>query len=39
MSMENHDGILMGKLQICPPELSGNPSSSLIVAKQDELAK
>jgi hypothetical protein len=28
----------MGKL-ICPPELSGNPTSSHLAAKQEELAK
>jgi hypothetical protein len=39
MCTENHGGIIsMGKL-IHPPELSGNPTSSHLVAKQEELAK
>jgi hypothetical protein len=40
MTMENHGGtILMGeKLLICQPELSSNPASSNLVAKQGELA-
>jgi hypothetical protein len=29
----------MGTLLICPPELSGNPTTSHLVAKQEELAK
>jgi hypothetical protein len=28
-----------GKLQICPPELPGKPTSSHLVAKREELAK
>jgi hypothetical protein len=28
-----------GKLLICPPELSGNPTSNQLVAKQDEVVK
>jgi hypothetical protein len=31
--------ISKGKLFICPPELSGNPTSGHQVAKQEELAK
>jgi hypothetical protein len=40
MSMEIHAGMIsVGKLLICPPELSGNPTSSYLVAKQEELVK
>jgi hypothetical protein len=27
------------KLLICPPELSGNPTNSHLIAKQDKLVK
>jgi hypothetical protein len=30
-------GVNKGKLMIHPPELSGNPTSSQLVAKQEEL--
>jgi hypothetical protein len=33
------NGINRGKLLICPPELSGNPTSSHLVANQEELGK
>jgi hypothetical protein len=40
MRMENHGGmILTGKLLTCLPQLSVNPASSHLVAKQEELAK
>jgi hypothetical protein len=38
--MENHSGmILTGENSIHPPELSGNPTNSHLVAKQEELEK
>jgi hypothetical protein len=38
--MENHGGmILAGENIICLPELCGNPASSHLVAKQEELVK
>jgi hypothetical protein len=38
MSVENHGGIIStGELFIRPPELSGNPTGSYLVAKQEEL--
>jgi hypothetical protein len=40
MSLESHGGMMLtGKLLIRPLKLSGNPSSSHLVAKQEELAK
>jgi hypothetical protein len=40
MSMENHGGMIgREKLLICPPGLSGNSSSSHLVAKQEELGE
>jgi hypothetical protein len=40
VSMENHGGMTStGNVLIRPPELSGNPTSSHLVAKQEELAK
>jgi hypothetical protein len=38
MSMENYDGMIStGELLIRLPELSGNPTSSNLVAKQEKL--
>jgi hypothetical protein len=39
--MESHVGIIIdgGLLLISPPELSGNSTSSHIVAKQEDMAK
>jgi hypothetical protein len=40
MRMENHGGkISTGDILIRLPELSGNPTSSYLVAKQEELEK
>jgi hypothetical protein len=41
MSMENHGGMILAgeKLLIHPPQLSGNPTSSHLVAKQEKLDK
>jgi hypothetical protein len=40
LSMENHGGIISTEeFLIRPPELSGNPTSSNLVAKKKELAK
>jgi hypothetical protein len=40
MSMENHGGkISIEKLLIRLPEFSGDPTSSHLVAKQEELVK
>jgi hypothetical protein len=38
--MENHGGIIStGELRIPTPELSGNPTSSRLLAKQEELGE
>jgi hypothetical protein len=40
MDMENFGGMIpMGKFLIHPPELSGSPTSSHLVAEQEKLAK
>jgi len=40
MSMENHGGMIhSGNLLIHPPDLFGNPTSSHLIAKQEEQAK
>jgi hypothetical protein len=39
MNMENHGGIISTGKTDRPPNLCGNPTSSHLVAKKEELAK